>query len=117
LTIRIVKRLIETPSKSSGKEVYQMRDMTFADRASGAAKASRRTREWNVDEAWRAYCDDVWMADYAMAADPLNVTYSSIERCRSALLACNAHLDELARLIAQRDGYDEAQSIGPDVAQ
>jgi hypothetical protein len=94
-----------------------MRDMTFAGRASDAALAARKTRDRALLDAHDAFWHDFDIAWGALDQAPLKLTGAHVSACRTALLATLAHLGELARLIAQRDGYDEAQSIGPDVAR
>jgi hypothetical protein len=87
--------------------------------AAAAAEAGTATRDRLIEEAWSAFRYDFCQADDRMPRFAENVdtiTRAHIADVRTALTACLAHLDELARLIAQRDGYAEAQSIGPDVA-
>jgi hypothetical protein len=92
-----------------------MTDMSFADRADAAAKAARQTRERAIRQAWGAYLHDSQQTFLLMPDVSNDVDACHIAKCRAALTACSAHLDELARLIAQADGYDDAQSVGPDI--
>jgi hypothetical protein len=87
-----------------------------SQRARAAAEAGTATREWQIAEAWAAYLHDMRLAYAVRFMDPLELPAKRIEGLRTMHEACLAHLDELARLIAQRDGYAAAQSIGPDVA-
>jgi hypothetical protein len=84
--------------------------------AAEAAEAGTATRDRQIEEAYKAYMWDVQQARLCMAISFDHMTALNIGNCRQMLQACQAHLDELARLIAQRDGYAAAQSIGPDVA-
>jgi hypothetical protein len=84
--------------------------------ARAAAEAGTATRDQAIAVAHMAYLSDSETAYWRMAPEPDEITHAEIAACRLALTACLAHLDELARLIAQRDGYATAQSIGPDVA-
>jgi hypothetical protein len=94
-----------------------MKDMTFADRAIDAAKAGTATRERQIESVRLAYMSDVTEARNSMALTAELLTARHLPFCRHAIESALLDLDELARLIAQRDGYDEAQSIGPDVAR
>jgi hypothetical protein len=87
-----------------------------SQRARAAAEAGTTTREQALLDAHDAFWHDSMVARDALDQMTLSLTPADIAEGRTALTACLAHLDELARLIAQRDGYAEAQSIGPDVA-
>ena len=76
-----------------------------SQRARAAAEAGTATREQALYEAWNAYLNDVTLADTEMPNNVHLVAHQHVADCRLALTACLAHLDELARLIAQRDGY------------
>jgi hypothetical protein len=85
--------------------------------ARAAANAGRQTRQRAIDAAASAYLHDVaWLRKKA-PANWHEVSHREIAGLRTVHEACTAHLDELARLIAQRDGYAAAQSIGPDVGE
>jgi hypothetical protein len=90
--------------------------MTTRPTARAAAEAGTTTREQRIQDALDAYHHDLSLAVNELPADSDWVGRSDVQECRTALTACLAHLDELARLIAQRDGYAAAQSIRPDVA-
>jgi hypothetical protein len=87
-----------------------------SQRARAAAEAGTATRDRKIEEARKAYMHDVTEARNAMALTSEQLTAKHIPYCRIALVTCAFHLDELARLIAERDGCAESQSIGPDVA-
>jgi hypothetical protein len=84
-----------------------------SQRARAAAEAGTATRDRLLSEADHAFWHDFNQVPRALPA--LYVTQPGIREARLLLTACLAHLDELARLIAQRDGYADSQSIGPDV--
>jgi hypothetical protein len=93
----------------------RQKDLTFADRASAAAKAAQQTRQRAIDVAASAYLHDVALLRLKQPANWHVVSHREIAGLRTVHEACLAHLDELERLIAQRDGHDDAQSVGPDV--
>jgi hypothetical protein len=79
-----------------------------SQRARAAAEAGTATRDRLIEEAWSAFRYDFCQADDRMPRFAENIdtiTRAHIADVRTALTACLAHLDELARLIAQRDGY------------
>jgi hypothetical protein len=73
--------------------------------ARAAAEAGTTTRREAFKESVNAYFWDLDVADRSMSLVVDTITDAHITTCRTALTACLAHLDELARLIAQRDGY------------
>jgi hypothetical protein len=84
--------------------------------ARAAAEAGTATRERALEKALRAYFYDLDLATLAMPLTRDRVTARKMLDCQIALRACLAHLDDIERHLPQRDGYAEAQSIGPDVA-
>jgi hypothetical protein len=73
--------------------------------ARAAAEAGTATRGRKIAEIHAAYYHDSHVAFEYMPLMWEEVNHEDITTCRTALTACLAHLDELARLIAQRDGY------------
>lgn len=88
-----------------------------SQRARAAADAGTATREQAIREVQKAFLYNVHIAAMTMPGMGGAPTAKHMNDCRLALTACLAHLDELARLIAQRNGYAEAQSLGPDVGE
>jgi hypothetical protein len=86
-----------------------------SQRARAAAEAGTATRDRLIVEAATAFARDLELVAHTFPLSEVGLNHGVIHQCRGGLTACLAHLDELARLIAQRDGYAEAQSIGPDV--
>jgi hypothetical protein len=84
--------------------------------ARAAAEAGTATRDRQIQEELDAWWHDKAEASARMKTTGTALKFHRIQEVRLFHQACGAHLDELARLIAQRDGYAEAQSIGPDVA-
>jgi hypothetical protein len=83
--------------------------------ARAAAEVGTATRREAMKEAMNAFDHDVYTAFVLIPIAVDRVTRQRVSEARTCLTACMAHLDELARLIAQRDGYADSQSIGPDV--
>jgi hypothetical protein len=73
--------------------------------ARAAAEAGTATRYTGIAEAHGAYQHDAGLAVRSMPANWHELTPQRICGLRTMHAACLAHLDELARLIAQRDGY------------
>jgi hypothetical protein len=76
-----------------------------SQRARAAAEAGTATRERLIAEAWKAYQHDVSEAKTQMPGDPEEIEPRHVHNCQVALAVAYTHLNELARLIAQRDGY------------
>jgi hypothetical protein len=75
-----------------------------SQRARAAAEAGTATRDTAIQAEL-----DAWWHDKAEAAARMKITgtaltFHRIQEVRLLHQACDAHLDELARLIAQRDG-------------
>jgi hypothetical protein len=87
-----------------------------SQRARAAAEAGTATRDQTIAGAHEAFWWDSMKARDALDHLPSQLNRQDIKEAAVAIDACRAHIKELARLIAQRDGYAEAQSIGPDVA-
>jgi hypothetical protein len=85
--------------------------------ARAAADAGTATREQAIAGAHEAFWWDSMKARDALDHLPSQLNRQDIKEAAVAIEACRAHIKELARLIAQRDGYAEAQSIGPDAGE
>lgn len=90
--------------------------MSDRDTPRAAAEAGTATRDRLIQEELDAWWHDKAEASARMKITGKALTFHRIQEVGLLQQACGHHLDELARLIAQRDGYDESQSIGLDVA-
>lgn len=87
----------------------------MTDTAQDAATAARQTRDRKIQEALNAYWADARLARVVMPTTGGALRSSNLRHSQLALTACLAHLDELTRLIAQRDGMPV--SDGPDTGE
>jgi hypothetical protein len=76
-----------------------------SQRARAAAEVGTATRREAMKEAMNAFDHDAYTAFVLIPIAVDQVTRQRVSEARTCLTACMAHLDELARLIAQRDGY------------
>jgi hypothetical protein len=87
-----------------------------SQRARAAAEAGTATRDRAISTAFYALKNDAESVHDVLPDDPSELTADHLKALRPVIDALQFNGKALARLIAQRDGYAEAQSIGPDVA-
>jgi hypothetical protein len=87
-----------------------------SQRARAAAEAGTATRDRAISTAFYACLNDCDAAREVMPGHPSELTRAELKAFLEGVAACQFNGLELWRLIAQRDGYAAAQSIGPDVA-
>ena len=88
----------------------------MSDLARAVAEAGTATRDRKIEEALDLFHASVAYLDGAVPAQADDATFDHVEAARLEFGLVGECLDKLARLIAQRDGYAAAQSIGPYVA-
>jgi hypothetical protein len=91
-----------------------MRDMTFADRASNAAKAAQQTKARAKVNAWSSYLADAHQAFVLMPNHPDAVVQRDIINCQKAIWSMRENLEAFERMLDADDTSDSAWGMFPE---